>query len=424
MAVLQKKRNQSHLMCITDYIRNTFRKSDIEVFGVWEKNKAGLSVFRMRPAEVQDSASYLEVSESSSSVKIIKVIDTQEEYISIKKSKQMSTTDLTSYINELKDVFKEIIEKEKAERQVKAEDMVSIPEKPSKEEIINVVNAPEKEKTREELVNEKVKEIFGDSIEEETSFQNIVDEVTKKKCNICKLPGKDNSYTTLSLRYAGREAKISLLYMAMCIWEDMVNNDLKNLMSIFNNSDDKVNKFVVSQAENVYTFMRRSDDEEISMSLSVDDKVNLALMLKEVGTYYNVGRYIAYSNNILENKERKERISEISETMIGYLEKEGIGYHISKSSSTSSIYIELDGGKLGKIRLADHERSADQIPYNIVLYSKKHGYVEKESEDGVVLRTFYSTHDSVSDDLKRVVKEVVADRTNKIMKMGMVAYKE
>ena len=424
MAVLQKKRNQSHLMCITDYIRNTFRKSDIEVFGVWEKNKAGLSVFRMRPAEVQDSASYLEVSESSSSVKIIKVIDTQEEYISIKKSKQMSTTDLTSYINELKDVFKEIIEKEKEERQVKAEDVVSIPEKPIKKEIINVVNVPEKEKTREELVNEKVKEIFGDSIEEETSFQNIVDEVTKKKCNICKLPGKDNSYTTLSLRYAGREAKISLLYMAMCIWEDMVNNDLKNLMSIFNNSDDKVNKFIVSQAENVYTFMRRSDDEEISMSLSVDDKVNLALMLKEVGTYYNVGRYIAYSNNILENRERKERISEISETMIGYLEKEGIGYHISKSSSTSSIYIELDGGKLGKIRLADHERSADQIPYNIVLYSKKHGYVEKESEDGVVLRTFYSTHDSVSDDLKRVVKEVVADRTNKIMKMGMVAYKE
>ena len=424
MAVLQKKRNQSHLMCITDYIRNTFRKSDIEVFGVWEKNKAGLSVFRMRPADVQDSASYLEVSESSSSVKIIKVIDTQEEYISIKKSKQMSTTDLTSYINELKDVFKEIIEKEKEERQVKAEDVVSIPEKPIKKEIINVVNVPEKEKTREELVNEKVKEIFGDSIEEETSFQNIVDEVTKKKCNICKLPGKDNSYTTLSLRYAGREAKISLLYMAMCIWEDMVNNDLKNLMSIFNNSDDKVNKFIVSQAENVYTFMRRSDDEEISMSLSVDDKVNLALMLKEVGTYYNVGRYIAYSNNILENRERKERISEISETMIGYLEKEGIGYHISKSSSTSSIYIELDGGKLGKIRLADHERSADQIPYNIVLYSKKHGYVEKESEDGVVLRTFYSTHDSVSDDLKRVVKEVVADRTNKIMKMGMVAYKE
>lgn len=424
MAVLQKKRNQSHLMCITDYIRNTFRKSDIEVFGVWEKNKAGLSVFRMRPAEVQDSASYLEVSESSSSVKIIKVIDTQEEYISIKKSKQMSTTDLTSYINELKDVFKEIIEKKKAERQVKAEDVVSIPEKPIKKEIIKVVNVPEKEKTREELVNEKVKEIFGDSIEEETSFQNIVDEVTKKKCNICKLPGKDNSYTTLSLRYAGREAKISLLYMAMCIWEDMVNNDLKNLMSIFNNSDDKVNKFIVSQAENVYTFMRRSDDEEISMSLSVDDKVNLALMLKEVGTYYNVGRYIAYSNNILENKERKERISEISETMIGYLEKEGIGYHISKSSSTSSIYIDLDGGKLGKIRLADHERSADQIPYNIVLYSKKHGYVEKESEDGVVLRTFYSTHDSVSDDLKRVVKEVVADRTNKIMKMGMVAYKE
>lgn len=424
MAVLQKKRNQSHLMCITDYIRNTFRKSDIEVFGVWEKNKAGLSVFRMRPAEVQDSASYLEVSESSSSVKIIKVIDTQEEYISIKKSKQMSTTDLTSYINELKDVFKEIIEKEKAERQVKAEDVVSIPEKPIKKEIIKVVNVPEKEKTREELVNEKVKEIFGDSIEEETSFQNIVDEVTKKKCNICKLPGKDNSYTTLSLRYAGREAKISLLYMAMCIWEDMVNNDLKNLMSIFNNSDDKVNKFIVSQAENVYTFMRRSDDEEIIMSLSVDDKVNLALMLKEVGTYYNVGRYIAYSNNILENKERKERISEISETMKGYLEKEGIGYHISKSSSTSSIYIELDDGKLGKIRLADHERSADQIPYNIVLYSKKHGYVEKESEDGVVLRTFYSTHDSVSDDLKRVVKEVVADRTNKIMKMGMVAYKE
>lgn len=424
MAVLQKKKNQSHLMCITDYIRNTFRKSDIEVFGVWEKNKAGLSVFRMRPAEVQDSASYLEVSESSSSVKIIKVIDTQEEYISIKKSKQMSTTDLTSYINELKDVFKEIIEKEKEEKQVKAEDVVSIPEKPIKKEIIKVVNVPEKEKTREELVNEKVKEIFGDSIEEETSFQNIVDEVTKKKCNICKLPGKDNSYTTLSLRYAGREAKISLLYMAMCIWEDMVNNDLKNLMSIFNNSDDKVNKFIVSQAENVYTFMRRSDDEEISMSLSVDDKVNLALMLKEVGTYYNVGRYIAYSNNILENKERKERISEISETMIGYLEKEGIGYHISKSSSTSSIYIELDGGKLGKIRLADHERSADQIPYNIVLYSKKHGYVEKESEDGVVLRTFYSTHDSVSDDLKRVVKEVVADRTNKIMKMGMVAYKE
>lgn len=424
MAVLQKKRNQSHLMCITDYIRNTFRKSDIEVFGVWEKNKAGLSVFRMRPAEVQGSASYLEVSESSSSVKIIKVIDTQEEYISIKKSKQMSTTDLTSYINELKDVFKEIIEKEKSERQVKAEDVVSIPEKTIKKEIIKVVNVPEKEKTREELVNEKVKEIFGDSIEEETSFQNIVDEVTKKKCNICKLPGKDNSYTTLSLRYAGREAKISLLYMAMCIWEDMVNNDLKNLMSIFNNSDDKVNKFIVSQAENVYTFMRRSDDEEISMSLSVDDKVNLALMLKEVGTYYNVGRYIAYSNNILENKERKERISEISETMKGYLEKEGIGYHISKSSSTSSIYIELDGGKLGKIRLADHERSADQIPYNIVLYSKKHGYVEKESEDGVVLRTFYSTHDSVSDDLKRVVKEVVTDRTNKIMKMGMVAYKE
>ena len=424
MAVLQKKKNQSHLMCITDYIRNTFRKSDIEVFGVWEKNKAGLSVFRMRPAEVQDSASYLEVSESSSSVKIIKVIDTQEEYISIKKSKQMSTTDLTSYINELKDVFKEIIEKEKEEKQVKVEDVISIPEKPIKKEIIKVVNAPEKEKTREELVNEKVKEIFGDSIEEETSFQNIVDEVTKKKCNICKLPGKDNSYTTLSLRYAGREAKISLLYMAMCIWEDMVNNDLKNLMSIFNNSDDKVNKFIVSQAENVYTFMRRSDDEEISMSLSVDDKVNLALMLKEVGTYYNVGRYIAYSNNILENKERKERISEISETMIGYLEKEGIGYHISKSSSTSSIYIDLDGGKLGKIRLADHERSADQIPYNIVLYSKKHGYVEKESEDGVVLRTFYSTHDSVSDDLKRVVKEVVADRTNKIMKMGMVAYKE
>ena len=50
--------------------------------------------------------------------------------------------------------------------------------------------------------------------------------------------------------------------------------------------------------------------------------------------------------------------------------------------------------------------------------------MEKESEDGVVLRTFYSTHDSVPDDLKRVVKEVVTDRTNKIMKMGMVAYKE
>ena len=424
MAVLQKKKNQSHLMCITDYIRNTFRKSDIEVFGVWEKNKAGLSVFRMRPAEVQDSASYLEVSESSNSVKIIKVIDTQEEYISIKKSKQMSTSDLTGYINELKDVFKEIIEREKAEKPVKAEDVVSIPENPIKKEIINVVNVPEKVKTREELVNEKVKEIFGDSIEEETSFQNIVDEVTKKKCNICKLPGKDNSYTTLSLRYAGKEAKISLLYMAMCIYEDMVNKDLKNLMSIFNNSDDKVNKFIISQAENVYTFMRRSDDEEISMSLSVDDKVNLALMLKEVGTYFNVGRYIAYSNNILENKERKEKVAEVAEILKGYLEYEGISYRISKSSSTSSIYMELDGGKLGKIRLADHERSADQIPYNIVLYSKKHGYVERESENGDILKTFYSTHESVADDLKRVVKEVVEDRTSRIMKMGMVAYKE
>ena len=423
MAVLQKKKNQSHLMCITDYIRNTFRKSDIEVFGVWEKNKAGLSVFRMRPAEVQDSASYLEVSESSNSVKIIKVIDTQEEYISIKKSKQMSTTDLTSYINELKDVFKKVIG-ERVENQVKAEDVVSVPESPIKKEIIKVADVPEKEKTREELVNEKMKEIFGDSIEEETSFQNIVDEVTKKKCNICKLPGKDNSYTTLSLRYAGKEAKISLLYMAMCIYEDMVNKDLKNLMSIFNNSDDKVNKFIISQAENVYTFMRRSDDEEISMSLSVDDKVNLALMLKEVGTYFNVGRYIAYSNNILENKERKEKVAEVAEILKGYLEYEGISYRISKSSSTSSIYMELDGGKLGKIRLADHERSADQIPYNIVLYSKKHGYVERESENGDILKTFYSTHESVADDLKRVVKEVVADRTSRIMKMGMVAYKE
>lgn len=423
MAVLQKKKNQSHLMCITDYIRNTFRKSDIEVFGVWEKNKAGLSVFRMRPSEAQDSGSYLEVSESSGSVKIIKVIGDQEEYISIKKSKQMSTSDLTGYINELKDVFKKVVEKKTAEK-VKAEDVVSIPEMPIKKEIIKVVNVPEKEKTREELVSEKVKEIFGDSIEEETSFQNIVDEVTKKKCNICKLPGKDNSYTTLSLRYAGKEAKISLLYMAMCIYEDMVNKDLKNLMSIFNNSDDKVNKFIISQAENVYTFMRRSDDEEISMSLSVDDKVNLALMLKEVGTYFNVGRYIAYSNNILENKERKEKVSEVAEILKGYLEYEGISYRISKSSSTSSIYMELDGGKLGKIRLADHERSADQIPYNIVLYSKKHGYVERESENGDILKTFYSTHESVADDLKRVVKEVVADRTSRIMKMGMVAYKE
>ena len=86
--------------------------------------------------------------------------------------------------------------------------------------------------------------------------------------------------------------------------------------------------------------------------------------------------------------------------------------------------MELDGGKLGKIRLADHERSADQIPYNIVLYSKKHGYVERESESGDILKTFYSTHESVVDDLKRVVKEVVADRTSRIMKMGMVAYKE
>lgn len=423
MAVLQKKKNQSHLMCITDYIRNTFRKSDIEVFGVWEKNKAGLSVFRMRPSEAQDSDSYLEVSESSGSVKIIKVIGDQEEYISIKKSKQMSTSDLTGYINELKDVFKKVVE-ERVVEQVKAEDVVSIPEEPIKKEIINVVEVPEKEKTREELVNEKMKEIFGDSIEEETSFQNIVDEVTKKKCNICKLPGKDNSYTTLSLRYAGKEAKISLLYMAMCIYEDMVNKDLKNLMSIFNNSDDKVNKFIISQAENVYTFMRRSDDEEISMSLSVDDKVNLALMLKEVGTYFNVGRYIAYSNNILENKERKEKVAEVAEILKGYLEYEGISYRISKSSSTSSIYMELDGGKLGKIRLADHERSADQIPYNIVLYSKKHGYVERESENGDILKTFYSTHESVADDLKRVVKEVVADRTSRIMKMGMVAYKE
>lgn len=423
MAVLQKKKNQSHLMCITDYIRNTFRKSDIEVFGVWEKNKAGLSVFRMRPSEVQDSDSYLEVSESPGSVKIIKVIGDQEEYISIKKSKQMSTSDLTGYINELKDVFKKVVE-ERVVEQVKAEDMISMPEEPIKKEIINVVEVPEKEKTREELVNEKMKEIFGDSIEEEMSFQNIVDEVTKKKCNICKLPGKDNSYTTLSLRYAGKEAKISLLYMAMCIYEDMVNKDLKNLMSIFNNSDDKVNKFIISQAENVYTFLRRSDDEEISMSLSVDDKVNLALMLKEVGTYFNVGRYIAYSNNILENKERKEKVAEVAEILKGYLEHEGISYRISKSSSTSSIYMELDGGKLGKIRLADHERSADQIPYNIVLYSKKHGYVERESENGDILKTFYSTHESVADDLKRVVKEVVSDRTSRIMKMGMVAYKE
>ena len=423
MAVLQKKRNQSHLMCITDYIRNTFRKSDIEVFGVWEKNKAGLSVFRMRPSEVQDSDSYLEVSESSGSVKIIKVIGDQEEYISIKKSKQMSTSDLTGYINELKDVFKKVIE-ERVEGKVQAEDVVSITEEPIKKEIFNVVEVSEKEKTREELVNEKMKEIFGDSIEEETSFQNIVDEVTKKKCNICKLPGKDNSYTTLSLRYAGKEAKISLLYMAMCIYEDMVNKDLKNLMSIFNNSDDKVNKFIISQAENVYTFMRRSDDEGVSMSLSVDDKVNLALMLKEVGTYFNVGRYIAYSNNILENKERKEKVAEVAEMLKGYLECEGVSYRISRSSSTSSIYMELDGGKLGKIRLADHERSADQIPYNIVLYSKKHGYVERESESGDILKTFYSTHESVVDDLKRVVKEVVADRTSRIMKMGMVAYKE
>lgn len=423
MAVLQKKKNQSHLMCITDYIRNTFRKSDIEVFGVWEKNKAGLSVFRMRPSEVQDSDSYLEVSESSGSVKIIKVIGDQEEYISIKKSKQMSTSDLTGYINELKDVFKKVIE-ERVEGKVQAEDVVSITEEPIKKEIFNVVEVSEKEKTREELVNEKMKEIFGDSIEEETSFQNIVDEVTKKKCNICKLPGKDNSYTTLSLRYAGKEAKISLLYMAMCIYEDMVNKDLKNLMSIFNNSDDKVNKFIISQAENVYTFMRRSDDEEVSMSLSVDDKVNLALMLKEVGTYFNVGRYIAYSNNILENKERKEKVAEVAEMLKGYLECEGVSYRISRSSSTSSIYMELDGGKLGKIRLADHERSADQIPYNIVLYSKKHGYVERESESGDILKTFYSTHESVVDDLKRVVKEVVADRTSRIMKMGMVAYKE
>ena len=423
MAVLQKKKNQSHLMCITDYIRNTFRKSDIEVFGVWEKNKAGLSVFRMRPSEAQDSDSYLEVSESSGSVKIIKVIGDQEEYISIKKSKQMSTSDLTGYINELKGIFKKVVE-ERVVEQVKAEDVVSIPEEPIKKEIINVVEVPEKEKTREELVNEKMKEIFGDSIEEETSFQNIVDEVTKKKCNICKLPGKDNSYTTLSLRYAGKEAKISLLYMAMCIYEDMVNKDLKNLMSIFNNSDDKVNKFIISQAENVYTFMRRSDDEEVSMSLSVDDKVNLALMLKEVGTYFNVGRYIAYSNNILENKERKEKVAEVAEMLKGYLECEGVSYRISRSSSTISIYMELDGGKLGKIRLADHERSADQIPYNIVLYSKKHGYVERESESGDILKTFYSTHESVVDDLKRVVKEVVADRTSRIMKMGMVAYKE
>lgn len=423
MAVLQKKKNQSHLMCITDYIRNTFRKSDIEVFGVWEKNKAGLSVFRMRPSEVQDSDSYLEVSESSGSVKIIKVIGDQEEYISIKKSKQMSTSDLTGYINELKDVFKKVIE-ERVEGKVQAEDVVSITEEPIKKEIFNVVEVSEKEKTREELVNEKMKEIFGDSIEEETSFQNIVDEVTKKKCNICKLLGKDNSYTTLSLRYAGKEAKISLLYMAMCIYEDMVNKDLKNLMSIFNNSDDKVNKFIISQAENVYTFMRRSDDEEVSMSLSVDDKVNLALMLKEVGTYFNVGRYIAYSNNILENKERKEKVAEVAEMLKGYLECEGVSYRISRSSSTSSIYMELDGGKLGKIRLADHERSADQIPYNIVLYSKKHGYVERESESGDILKTFYSTHESVVDDLKRVVKEVVADRTSRIMKMGMVAYKE
>ena len=423
MAVLQKKKNQSHLMCITDYIRNTFRKSDIEVFGVWEKNKAGLSVFRMRPVEAQDSDSYLEVSESSGSVKIIKVIGDQEEYISIKKSKQMSTSDLTGYINELKGVFKKVVEG-KAVEQVKPEDVVSVPENPIKKEVIKVAEVPEKEKTREELVNEKMKEIFGDSIEEETSFQNIVDEVTKKKCNICKLPGKDNTYTTLSLRYAGKEAKISLLYMAMCIYEDMVNKDLKNLMSIFNNSDDKVNKFIISQAENVYTFMRRSDDEEISMSLSVDDKVNLALMLKEVGTYFNVGRYIAYSNNILENKERKEKVAEVAEILKGYLEYEGISYRISKSSSTSSIYMELDGGKLGKIRLADHERSADEIPYNIVLYSKKHGYVERESESGDVLKIFYSTHDSVEDDLKRVVKEVVADRTSRIMKMGMVAYKE
>lgn len=447
MAVLQKKKSQSHLMCVTDYIRNTLRKSNVEVLGVWEKNGVGQNVFRMRPAELPECKDYLEVYDSPNSIKIKKVrASGEEEYTTIKKAKQISTTDLPNYVNELKKVFKEDIEeanylkeqeeKKKAE-EAEQERLRKEALKKEKEKVSATLEIPvftggeskvsvKSEKTRQERVSEKVRELLGDegidNVEEDTSFQGIVDEVTKKRCNICKLQGRDDSYTTLSLRYAGKDAKIALLYIAEKIYEDMVNTDTRVLMSMFGNSDDIVNKFIISQAENVYTFMRRSKDSDVSMSISIEDKVKFALMLKEVGTYYNVGRYVAYANNILVGKDREDKILDAVRVLKGMLHKEGITYQESRSATTTSVYLVLDSGKLGKIRIADHERSADIIPYNVVMFSKRHGYFESEAEDGSSLETYYSTGDSIVKDLERVVATVVADRNEKVMNMGMVAY--
>lgn len=129
--------------------------------------------------------------------------------------------------------------------------------------------------------------------------------------------------------------------------------------------------FTIIWTEEVYRFLICSlIGTTRNMKLVKEELYTFAELLEYNGEKYGISEWRNMAKTILFTESIKNHILEFSSALKAKLEEVGISCSENTSVSTNSTYIKLDDGRLGQVRISDHDVSRD-VNYNVILYSAR-----------------------------------------------------
>ena len=109
------------------------------------------------------------------------------------------------------------------------------------------------------------------------------------------------------------------------------------------------------------------------------------------------------------NKENR-----IANKIKGLLNKKGFIVRTQYSKNTKSVYLTIDNGACGVIRISDHKRANTTSKYNVV---KGYKGRKKEFVNGKVAIYYNFNH------VNRLLADLEIERSNKVLRYGYSNYK-
>ncbi len=108
-----------------------------------------------------------------------------------------------------------------------------------------------------------------------------------------------------------------------------------------------------------------------------------------------------------------QQVNQLTNAVVKRLKKVGIVCPIRRSKTSVSVYLDLDYGALGKLRISDHvSPDSSDYQYNLVTRSRSDALAIDLSVSGL----------SYADDVDRLIRSIKQDRETVVRDIGEQEY--